>query len=136
LEIKAVLPSPIKDFNSTSGADAQQTVDNQKTLAGYSNPLTGSLEMNNRSFLVRELEPEKNSYAADKVKSLSDAQDLFEQAAKVLAGSHGRTLDQAVAIDNWVGNDKDKVNKRLADFSSKYADQIIAVDKELKKEVG
>lgn len=134
LEIKAVLPPPIKDFNSTSGADAQKVVERQKTLAGYSNPLTGSLEINKRSFLVRELEPEKNSYASDKVKDLADAEDLFEQAAKVLAGSHGRTPDQATAIDNWIGNDQAKANKRLTDFSTKYADQITAVQEKLKNE--
>jgi uncharacterized protein (DUF2252 family) len=135
LEIKALLPSPIKNPTTTSGANGQKVVDNQETLSGYSNPLTGSLKMDNSSFLVRELEPEKNSYTTDKVTSLSDATKLFDQAAKVLARAHSRIKGQGEAIIDWIGNHDKKLTKRLTDFSIKYADQTEAVRQKLAREL-
>lgn len=135
LEIKALLPSPIKTPDSTTSANGKEIVENQDILSGYKNPLVGSLTMDNHSFLVRELEPEKNNYTIDNVKTLSDSKELFEQAAKVLARSHSSLEGQADKILHWIGNDDKKLNKRLTDFSIKYADQTRIVQQALAKKL-
>lgn len=135
LEVKALLPAPIKSPSSTTGADGEKTVERQQTLSSYTNPLVGSLKMDNRSFLVRELEPEKNTYTTDKIDNLSDATELFEQAAKVLARAHSQVSGQAEVISNWIGKDEKTLTKRLTDFSRKYADQTEVVRQELAKQI-
>lgn len=135
LEIKAILPSPIKTPDNTTGANGKEIVKNQDILSGYKNPLVGSLKMDNRSFLVRELEPEKNSYTIDNFETLSSAKQLFEQAAKVLARSHSNVESQTQEILNWIGNDDKKLNKRLTDFSIKYADPSQTISQALAKKL-
>lgn len=136
LEIKQTLASPVIDqTGDLSHAKAQNIVDHQHLFNGNTDPLLGAFNSKKSSFLVRELEKEKDN--VDPVKlSLKDFQQLVSQAGEVLARAHGRTPDQAKAIDDWVGNDSKKAVKHMADFGTAYANQMEADRQELARQVG
>ena len=107
-------------------ADGAATVEAQKQLDGFTNPLTGATRMGGRGFLVRELEPEKAKLSADALQGKKNLTAIFEQAATVLARAHGATPQQAAQLNQWVGSDTKEAMKRLVTFAQEYADQTQA----------
>lgn len=124
LEMKELLAPAIA--MPPTPADGAATVEAQKQLGGFTNPLTGATRMGGRAFLVRELEPEKAKLSADALKGKKDLTAIFEQAATVLARAHGATPQQAAELMKWVGNDEKEATKRLVAFAQDYADQTQA----------
>ncbi len=124
LEMKELL-APAINVPPTP-ADGAATVEAQKQLDGFTNPLTGSVRLGGRAFLVRELEPEKGKLSADALKGKKDLTSIFEQAATVLARAHGATPQQAAELTKWVGGDAKEATKRLVAFAQDYADQTQA----------
>jgi uncharacterized protein (DUF2252 family) len=127
LELKQLLTPSVNDQSGNlSAADGKNVVERQRMLGGNVNTLTGYTRINGQAFLVRELEPEKSRLEPEQLETVKDLEQLAKQAGQVLARSHGHLLEQAEAIEQWVGDDRKKAIKRLVSFARKYADQIDA----------
>ena len=124
LEMKELLAPAIA--MPPAPADGAATVEAQQQLDGFTNPLTGSIRLGGRAFLVRELEPEKAKLSPDSLQGKKNLTSLFEQAATVLARAHGATPQQAAQLTRWVGGDAKEATKRLVAFAQDYADQTHA----------
>ena len=125
LEVKLCLPSPLDgkpvDLSRSSAASVLKS---QQALGGLQNPLTGEARIGGKSFLVRELEPEKERLTPEK-QSPKDLLSLSRQAAMALARSHCQG-GRADALDAWAGGKSKGAVERLTSFATGYADQAEA----------
>jgi uncharacterized protein (DUF2252 family) len=124
LEMKELLASGVG--SPPVPANAQDVLKAQQQLGGVLNPLAGAVSMGGRSFLVREVEPEKDKLGTSAFEKKKDLRSSFEQAGVVLARAHGDTGAQARALEAWVGGDVKEATKRLVAFAKDYADQTEA----------
>jgi uncharacterized protein (DUF2252 family) len=122
LELKQV-PPPAVDGSSSDLAKAKpaDVVANAAELAGFRSPLFGYTEIAGRPMLVREVEPEKVRTEPTELSS-KQLEDLAEQAAAMLARSHGHKRE----LQAWLGGDKKALEHNLADFAVRYANQVQA----------
>ncbi|MCA9796108.1 MAG: DUF2252 family protein, partial [Candidatus Eremiobacteraeota bacterium] len=127
LEFKQLLPSPVEcQDGDLSRADAAAAVAFQKQMGGLTNPLTGSVDLNGSSFLVRERETEKGSFKGRDLDTRKSFQEAVEQAALVLARSHCPTREQALRLADWSGKGKKQAGERLVEFARRYTSQTVA----------
>lgn len=126
LEVKHCLPNPVNDATvELKATDARKIVAAMNALGGVPNPLSGVATIAQMSMLVRELEPEKGSFAPDQLTTARELESVGVQAAEVLARAHCHR-GHGPALVRWIGSDADKASKVLAGFARAYADQTEA----------
>lgn len=126
LDVKLCLASPVGDAQRDPlGSDPSEIARQQRELMGAANPLTGEVVVDGRRLLARELEPEKDSLKPEKL-GKKDLTSLASQAAKVLAGAHARTDEDASRLAEWVGGDASEATSNLWKFARDSADQTTA----------
>lgn len=128
-EVKQLLPPAVKPGTP---ADGTKLLAGQTQLMGGFVPNTvryATATWDKKAYLIREVEPEKDSLKLDKA-SVADLQDLVQAAAKVLARAHTQGGEPARAreiADVWMPKpDRPAARTRLIAFATAYADQVAA----------
>ncbi len=134
LEVKCLLPPGL--LHGKSPADGKALLARQKQMGGLVNPLSsyvagGVTASDKRDYIIREIEPEKDSLKLETL-SATDLSETVAQAAKVLARLHtlGGDKKLATSLQKWAGgsvSDVESATKRLREFALTYADQV-AID--------
>ena len=92
----------------------------QHRIQALSDLLLGWTRIGKFDYLVRQLNDHKGSLNLDNMRG-KNLDSLAEVAGEILARGHARSGD-AIAISSYLG-DCQKVQKGIADFAEKYAEQ-------------
>jgi uncharacterized protein (DUF2252 family) len=98
----------------------QRVVQGQRAMQFLSDMLLGWTTINNRQYLVRQLNDHKGSLAIEDLKG-EGLMQYAEICGELLARGHARSGDP-VALDGYIGT-SDRLIEAIADFAVDYADQ-------------
>ncbi len=122
LELKQVPPPAVEGSSpNLAKANPSAIVQRAQDLTGFKSPVYGATRGGGPPMRVREVEPEKVRVDPTKM-SRSELADFADQAAQMLARSHGHKAE----LEKWIGEDEDLLAHNLADFALRYANQIEA----------
>lgn len=129
---RSVLAPHIHGESAWHAHQGQRVVEYQQALQTVSDPLLGWTTVGERTYYVRQFRNSKGTIPLDAI----DAPALADYAGIVghlLAKGHARTSGASM-IAGYVGK-KPKVDKAMAKFARKYADQTVADHAELVRAV-
>jgi uncharacterized protein (DUF2252 family) len=98
----------------------QRVVQGQRAMQFLSDMLLGWTSINNRQYLVRQLNDHKGSLAIEDLKG-DGLMQYAEICGELLARGHARSGDP-VALDGYIGS-SDRLVEAVANFAVDYADQ-------------
>jgi uncharacterized protein (DUF2252 family) len=130
LQIKEEANSAYAPYLGEMGApqhQGQRAVQGQRSMQFLSDLLLGWTTIDNRHYLVRQLNDHKASIAVEDLKGEALNQ-YAEICGELLARGHARAGD-AVALSGYIGN-SDRLIDAIAEFAVDYADQTEADYKE------
>jgi uncharacterized protein (DUF2252 family) len=123
LQIKEEPGSAYAPYLGEIGAPQHQgrrVVQGQRAMQFLSDLLLGWTTINNRQYLVRQLNDHKASVDMQDLKG-DGLQQYAEICGELMARGHARSGD-AVALDGYIGT-SDRFVEAIADFAVDYADQ-------------
>jgi hypothetical protein len=126
LELKELLPVALEGDVGAMRRDASMVPMHQRALGGLHNPLTGWTELEGRSLLVREREPEKANLKPRDLNRPRELHEAAQQTAVLLARSHARDPSFAESMSAWVREDARRLRTSLASYAARHADQVEA----------
>jgi uncharacterized protein (DUF2252 family) len=126
LQIKEETYSAYAPYLGEMGAPQHQghrVVQGQRSMQFQSDLLLGWTTINNRHYLVRQLNDHKGSIAIEDLKG-AGLNQYAEICGELLARGHARAGD-AIALSGYIGT-SDRLIEAIADFAVDYADQTEA----------
>ena len=123
LQIKEEVNSAYAPYLGEMGAPQHQghrVVQGQRSMQFQSDLLLGWTTINNRHYLVRQLNDHKGSIAIEDLKG-EGLNQYAEICGELLARGHARAGD-AIALSGYIGT-SDRLIEAIADFAVDYADQ-------------
>ncbi len=138
LELKSFPPSSLPGPDGApQEADAGAVVAAMRVLGApqAANPLSGAARLGERSFLVREIDPEKRNLRVEKLDGPRDVSAVAETAARCLAAAHACAAgSRGAAIARWLGEGESEASGpgdaglalAVAGLAALYADQVAA----------
>src|SRR6202453_2792599 len=123
LQIKEEVNSAYAPYLGEMGAPQHQghrVVQGQRSMQFQSDLLLGWTTVNNRHYLVRQLNDHKGSVAIEELKG-EGLNQYAEICGELLARGHARSGDP-LALDGYIGT-SDRVIEAIAKFAGDYSDQ-------------
>jgi uncharacterized protein (DUF2252 family) len=123
LQVKQEVASTYAPYLKQPEYDNQgiRVVLGQRRIQAQSDLLLGWTRIGKFDYLVRQLNDHKGSLNLDNMRG-KNLDSLAEVAGEILARGHARSGD-AIAISSYLG-DCEKVQKGIAEFAEKYAEQV------------